>query len=328
MSSHLQGRDMSAISRRNIMFVGIDVSKDRLDVGIRPHGESLGFTNNDEGISELVRMMTSKKPTLVVLEATGGFELPVAAAMAVAGIALAIVNPRQVRDFARATGKLAKTDKIDAAVLARFAEAVRPEPRPLRDEESRALSALVARRRQLVEMLVAERVRRATVHRSQWKSIDRHLAFLERELTRADLELGKAIEQSPLWKAKDELLQSVPGVGKATSRVLIAGLPELGLLDRKAIAALVGVAPFNCDSGKMRGKRSTWGGRADIRAALYMAALVASRRNPVLKAFYERLCSNGKPKKLALVAVMRKLLTILNSILRHETAWNVKLATP
>ena len=256
------------------------------------------------------------------MEATGGFEQVVAAACVAAGLPVAVVNPRQIRDFARATGKLAKTDTLDAAAIARFAEAVRPPVRPIPDEQARALGELVQRRRQLIEMIVAERQRaRQARQRRLVKAIERHLAILQDELSRLEKDLDDTIRASPAWRDAEELLASVPGVGDTTARTLIADLPELGTLDRRQIAALVGVAPLNRDSGTFRGRRTTCGGRAPVRATLYMAALVATRHNPAIAAFYKRLCDAGKPKKLALVACMRKLLTILNAILRDKQPW-------
>ena len=259
---------------------------------------------------------------LVVLEATGGFEVTVAAALCAAGLPLAVVNPRQVRDFARATGRLAKTDALDAAAIAHFAEAVHPEPRPVPDEQARALGELVTRRRQIVEMMTAERNRRQRLtSRRMVKSVDRLLKALQRELSDLETDLDDTIRKTPAWRQAEDLLKSVPGIGDVTARTLIADLPELGTLSRRRIAALVGVAPFNRDSGTMRGKRTVWGGRASVRATLYMAALSASRCNPTLKRFYQRLTDAGKPKKLALTALMRKLLTILNAILRDGKPW-------
>ena len=284
------------------MFVGIDVAKDRLD--------------------ELVARLRGRDVALIVLEATGGFETTVTAALCAVGLPLVVANPRQVRDFARATGKLAKTDAIDAAVIAHFADAVRPEPRPVPDAEARALGELLTRRRQIVEMMTAERNRRKRLaDRRMIKSIDRLLKALQRELSDLEEALDDTIRGTPAWRETEDLLKSVPGIGDVTARVLIAHLPELGTLDRKKIAALVGVAPFNRDSGTLRGKRTIWGGRANVRAALYMAALVASRYNPTLSRFYQRLLQAGKPKKVALTAVMRKLLTILNAIIRDQTPW-------
>jgi transposase len=303
-------------------FIGIDVSKDRLDVHVRPSDEVFAVARDGEGLTMLVERLGALAPYLVVLEATGGFELTVAAALAAASMPLAVVNPRQIRDFARATGQLAKTDALDAKAIARFAEKVQPEPRPIPDQQVRVLGELVARRRQLIEMMTAERNRRRQLtNRRLIKSVDRLLALLQKELSELDREVGEAIRGTPAWRERDELLRSVPSIGNVVARTLIADLPELGRLDRKQIAALVGVAPLNRDSGKMRGKRTTWGGRAKVRSALYMAALVASRHNPVLRAFYQRLISSGKAKKLALTAVMRKLLTILNAMVKDNKKW-------
>lgn len=304
------------------IFIGIDVSRDRLDAHVRPSDESFAVARDSEGLAALIERLRAFDPYLVVLEATGGFEVTVAAAVVAAEIPLAVVNPRQIRDFARATGQLAKTDALDAKAIARFAEAVRPQPRPVPDAQARALGELIARRRQIVEMMTAERNRRRQLtSRRLIKSVDRLLAVLQQELSELEQDLDQGIRGTPAWRDRDELLRSVPGVGNVVARTLIADLPELGRLDRKQIAALVGVAPLNRDSGKMRGKRTTWGGRAKVRCALYMAALVGSRRNPILKAFYQRLLSAGKPKKLALTAVMRKLLTILNAMVRDHIRW-------
>jgi transposase len=303
-------------------YIGIDVSKDRLDVHVRPSDEAFAVGRDGDGLAALIERVGMLDPYLVVLEATGGFELTVAAALVAAGMPLAVVNPRQIRDFARATGQLAKTDALDAKAIARFAETVRPEPRAVPDEQARALGELVARRRQVIEMMTAERNRRRQLtNRRLIKSVDRLLAVLLTELAELDRDVGEGIRGTPAWRERDELLRSVPGIGDIVSRTLIADLPELGSLDRKQIAALVGVAPLNRDSGKMRGRRTTWGGRAKVRSALYMAALVASRHNPVLAAFYQRLVSAGKAKKLAITAVMRKLLTILNAIIRDRRPW-------
>lgn len=302
-------------------FAGIDVAKARLDVAVRPTGQRWQIPYTEEGIQEVVSHLDTLHPKLVLLEASGGLEMPLVAALAAAHLPVVVVNPRQVRDFARATGKLAKTDVLDAQVLAHFAEAVRPAPRSLADAKTQALTALVARRHQLISMLVAEKNRLGTALPSVRPRIQAHISWLEHELKDLDDDLGNALRQSPLWREKDNLLRSVPGVGPHLSVVLLAHLPELGTLDRRRIAALVGVAPFNRDSGTLRGKRTVWGGRARIRAALYMAALVASRHNPLIHAFYLRLCAAGKPKKVALTACMRKLLTILNAILKHRTPW-------
>jgi transposase len=304
------------------IYVGIDVAKDRLDIHVRPSGEAFAVARDSEGLADLTGRLGALAPTLVVLEATGGYEITVAAAVGAAGLPLAVVNPRQIRDFARAAGRLAKTDALDAEVIARFAETMRPDPRPLPDEQTRALGELVARRRQVIDMMTAERNRRHRLTRRRLiKSVDRVLAVLQKELSEIEAETDETIRATPAWRENDELLQSVPGIGDTVARTLLADLPELGTLDRKQIAALVGVAPFNRDSGQMRGRRTTWGGRAKVRASLYMAALVASRYNPVLKAFYQRLIAAGKAKKLALTAVMRKLLTIVNAMLRDKRQW-------
>ena len=304
------------------MFVGIDVAKDRLDVHVRPSGEAFSVARDGKGLDELVARLRKLGVALIVVEATGGFETTVAGALCAAGLPLAVVNPRQVRAFARATGRLAKTDALDAAVIAHFAEAVRPEARPVPDAQAQALGELVTRRRQIVEMMTAERNRRKRLtNRRMIKSIDRLLKALQRELSDLEADLDEAIRETPAWRETENPLKSVPGIGDITARVLIADLPELGTLDRKKIAALVGVAPFNRDSGTLRGKRTIRGGRANVRAALYMAALVASQHNPILRCFYQRLLKAGKPKKLALTAVMRKLLTILNAIVRDQTPW-------
>lgn len=299
------------------MFVGIDVAKDRLDVHVRPSGESFVVARDGEGLAALTERLQQLHPSLIVLEATGGFEVTVAAALGSAKLPLAVINPRQIRDFARATGKLAKTDALDAAAIAHFAE-----PRPIPDAQAQALGELVARRRQVIEMIVAETHRRRQMTQCLLlRQVDRHLAVLQEELTEIERELDDSIRGTPAWRANDDLLKSVPGIGNATARTLLAELPELGTLDRKKISALVGVAPLNRDSGTMRGRRTTWGGRASVRTALYMAALVASRHNPTIATFYKRLRQAGKPPKLALVACMRKLLTILNAILRDRRPW-------
>jgi transposase len=303
-------------------YVGIDVAKDRLDVNVRPAGEAFAVARDGEGLAQLVARLKALAPTLVVLEATGGFETAVAAALGAAQLPLAVVNPRQIRDFARAVGRLAKTDALDAAVIAHFAQAVRPQPRPLADAQARALGELVTRRRQIIEMIGAERNRRRQLStRRLLKAIDRHLAHLQKELSKLEQDLGDTIRGTPAWRASEDLLTSAPGIGDKVARTLISGLAELGSLDRKKIVALVGIAPFNRDSGTLRGRRTIWGGRASVRAVLYMAALVASRHNPVIARFYQRLLAAGKPKKLALTACMRKLLTILNAMLRDNRPW-------
>lgn len=302
-------------------FIGIDVAKATLDYACRPNGEAGTVPNDDQGIDALVEQLHPQAPTLIVLEATGGYEAAVAAALAAAGLPVVVANPRQVRDFAKATGQLAKTDAIDAQVLALVAERVRPEPRPLPDADAEALDALLTRRRQLVEMLVAERNRLLIARAAVRRDLQQHIRFLERRLREADDDLHTAVKASPVWRVKDDLLQSVPGVGRVVSLTLLAELPELARLSHKEIAALVGVAPLARDSGTLRGKRLVYGGRAPVRAVLYMAALVASRRNPVIRAFYERLRAAGKPAKVALTACMRKLLVILNAIARSGTPW-------
>jgi len=306
------------------LFVGIDVSKACLDVAVRPTGQRWSFPNDEGGCAALADKLKSLGPALVVLEATGGMQVLLTAVLAEAALPAAVVNPKQVRDFARATGKLAKTDRIDAQVLAHFAEAVRPEPRPLPDAQTQALKARLARRRQLVSMLTMEKNRTlGALPRSLRSELQAHIHWLEEALKESDDELGRMLRDSPLWREKEALLRSVPGIGPTVSLTLVAQLPELGTLDSKKIAALVGVAPFNRDSGTLRGRRTVWGGRAPVRAALYMAALVATRYNPVIRAFYTRLCKAGKAKKAALTACMRKLLIILNAMLKHQSPWRV-----
>ena len=308
-------------------FVGIDVSKATLDVALLPTGEVWQTANNPDGIDALVARIAGLGPTLVVLEATGRYEAPAASALATAGVPVAVVNPRQVRDFAKATGRLAKTDTLDAALLALFAERVRPEPRPLPDAESAALAAILARRRQLITMLVAEKNRAHVAASTVAKGVAKHVRWLEKELTSVDGDLVVAIRESAVWRAKDDLLRAIPGVGRVLATTLLADLPELGRLDRREIAALVGVAPLNRDSGTFRGQRSVWGGRATVRTALYadvtsaMSALSAARSNPPVKALYERLVEKGKSKKVALVACMRKLLVTCNAVVRDGAAW-------
>jgi transposase len=316
------------------LLVGIDVAKAELVVGTRTTatgpGDRWTVPNDETGTRALVERLRHDAPALVVLEATGGYELLAAAALAAAGLPVVVVTPRQVRDFARATGQLAKTDRIDADLLALFAERVRPAVRPLRDEAALALDALLGRRRQLLDMLQAERNRLGQVFGTGQgrvtKSLRAHIAYLERELRNTDADLGAMIRQSPAWREQDDLLQSVPGVGPVLSRTLLADLPALGRLSRREIAKLVGVAPLSRDSGTFRGRRFVQGGRASVRAVLYMAALVATKRNAASKAVYARLLAAGKPKKLALVACMRKLLTILNSMVRQHQRWNATVA--
>jgi transposase len=306
----------------SLISVGIDVSKAQLDVEIRPSGEKQSFANDKVGIKALVKWLAKIAPTLIVMEATGGYERQVMRALVSADLPAVVVNPRQVRDFAKATGQLAKTDSIDAGVLAHFAEVIRPALRPLPDTVTLELRALTARRRQILEMIAAENNRLEMTSKAVRKSIKAHIGYLEQALERANQELDRAIEQSPIWKENEDLLRSAKGIGPVTSRTLLAELPELGTLDRKQIAALVGVAPFNRDSGTLKGRRSIWGGRAPVRCALYMATLVATKRNPVIRDFYNRLMAKGKLFKVALVACMRKLLTILNSMIKHKTRWS------
>jgi transposase len=302
-------------------FVGVDVSKGSLDVAAYGTGKKWNFSNDDRGISQLLEVFKAVVPTLVVMEATGGYETPLAYALKKVAIPCAVVNPREVRDFAKATKKLAKTDTLDAHVLAHFAAAIRPEPRPLSDEQTRELEAILTRRRQVIEMLTAEKNRLHTAQKPVTEVISAHIDYLSKELDQLDTILKNRIEENPIQQEKYHLLQSVPGVGPNLSATILIELPELGSLNRRQIAALVGVAPLNHDSGNMRGKRRVWGGRPQVRSALYMSALVAARFNPVISQFYQRLCEAGKAKKVALVACMRKLLTILNAMLKHHITW-------
>ncbi len=303
-------------------FVGIDVAKDQLDVHVHPSDERFHVSYDEGGLGELVARLQRLSPLLVVLEATGGYEITVAAALASAGLPVAVVNARQIRDFARATGTLAKTDALDARVIARFAEAVQPQARPLPTAQAQALGELVARRRQLSDMLGAERNRHPQVRDPRLqRRIAAHIRWLTTALAELETDLNDTIRTSPIWRAKDDLLQSVPGVGGITAFTLIAELPELGSLDRRKIAALVGLAPLNRDSGHCRGRRMIAGGRATVRCVLYMATLTAIRFNPVIAHFYQRLTAAGRPKKVALTAAMRKLLTILNAMLRDQRPW-------
>lgn len=309
------------------IFVGVDVSKARLDGVCRPDGTDFSEANDPHGIAAIVARLRPLQPDRIVLEATGGLEIPLAVAMAAAGLAVVVVNPRQVRDFARASGRLAKTDRIDALVLAHFAEAIRPEIRPLPDEDARRLEALVGRRRQLIEMRTAEMNRLgSTTTPVVRRNLEAHIAYLTRQIEDLDKDLDQAIEASPCWKAKDDLLRGVPGIGKVVSRTILATLPELGTLSHKQLSALVGVAPMARDSGTLHGRRCIAGGRGTVRALLYMAALTAKRYNPVLKAFYERLIAAGKATKVALTAVMRKLLTIINAMVRKHQPWDLSVA--
>ena len=308
-------------------FVGLDVSKDHLDGHLRPSGESFRLGNDPAGLAALVERLRPRGVALVVLEASGGLERPAVAALLAAGLPVVVVNPRQARDFARALNRLAKTDAVDAAVLAEFADRVRPAVRPLPDAAARALADLFARRRQLVEMLAAERNRlHAAADRRVRRSLEEHVRWLERRLAGLDGELGGLIEASPAWRVKDELLRGVPGVGPVVSRALLAELPELGALSRQQVAALAGLAPRNRDSGRQRGRRTIGGGRAGVRSALYLAALSAARYNPLIRPLYRRLREAGKAAKVALIACARKLLTVLNAMLRDNQPWNPQLS--
>jgi len=302
-------------------FVGIDVAKAELEVVVRPSGARWTVTNNPAGLAQLQERLQASAPSLIVLEATGGYEVAVVAALATAALPVVVLNARQVRDFARATGRLAKTDAIDAGVLAHFAEVVRPPVRPLPDTMTQSLQAWLLRRRQLVEMLLAEEQRRSRAPRPIQRQIDQHVRWLRAQLGAVEKDLAQTLRESPVWREKDNLLRSVPGVGPVLTTTLLGDVPELGQLNRKQIAALIGVAPLNRDSGTYRGRRAVWGGRAHVRATLYMATLTAARYNPVIRAFYERLVAAGKPKKVALTACMRKLLTILNAMIARRTAW-------
>lgn len=304
-------------------YVGIDVSKATLDVAIGSDGEVVQVENSEVGVAELVKRLLEVRPRLVVLEATGGYESLVAGAIAGRGIEVAVVNPRQVRDFAKATGVLAKTDRIDARVLARFAEAVRPEPRPLPTEEMKELDEYLSRRRQLVDMLTMEKNRLAIAATGRLKkNLERHIAWLEEALRRANDDIDTAIRNSPAWREQEDLLRSVPGIGPVSARTMLAELPELGKLNRKKIAALVGVAPLNRDSGTLQGTRTCWGGRAQVRQVLYMAAISAIRCNPTIRRTYVALRDRGKKHKVAVVACMRKLLTTLTAMVRDQRRWN------
>jgi transposase len=307
-------------------YVGIDVAKARLDIAARPSGETWSAINDAAGIAALAARLHDLQPALVVLEATGGYERPLTAALTGAGLPVAVVNPRQARDFAKATGQLAKTDALDAHALAHFAEAVKPAARPVPAAQADVLGAVLARRRQLVEMLTAEQNRRHTAAPAVRERIAAHIAWLEAELDGINQELARVIGADPTWRERDALLRGVPGVGPVLSTTLLAELPELGALTRHEVAALAGVAPLNRDSGTLRGRRTAWGGRAPLRAALYLGTLAATRFNPAIKAFYDRLCAAGKPKKVALVACMRKLLTILNAMLARREPWRRPVA--
>jgi transposase len=323
LSSHCRkaGTRGGAVNNKEQVVVGVDVSKAMLDVAVLPGGGVLQFANDASGIEELGKTLQSLAADLVVMEATGGYETAAATAFVASGLRVAVVNPRQIRDFAKATGRLAKSDRIDAQVIAAFGRAIEPEIMRLPDEDARELEALLVRRRQLVAMRVQETNRMGLMQGAMRKRIKAHIDWLEKEIDKLDIDLTAGLRRSPAWRAKDELLRSFKGVGPITSGTLIVALPELGQLDRRAIAALVGLAPFNCDSGIKRGRRSIYGGRSQVRTLLYMAATTAIRYNPVIRAFYERLKSRGKPHKVAMVACMRKMLTILNAMVRQSTPW-------
>ena len=306
----------------NESFVGIDVSKHWLDIGWEPAQKSERLAHDEVAIVGLCERLVKERPTLVVLEATGGLETHLASALAAAGLPVAVVNPRQVRDYARACGRLAKTDRIDAQVLAAFARAIRPQVRAPKDDETLELGALLARRRQLIDMRVQERLRLERASPLQRDSIKEHITWLTERIARLDIDLTHRLRSSSLWREQEDLLKPIQGVGVITRATLISGLPELGKLNRREIAALVGLAPFNRDSGQHRGERVIWGGRAHIRQVLYMAAVTATRSNPLIRTFYQRLRAQGKPAKVALVACMRKLLTIMNAMLKNNTPWN------
>jgi len=310
---------MTDEARRSI---GIDVSQATLDVAVYPNGEQWQVTNDETGIGQLVERLTPLAPDRIVLEATAGYELPVLAALGSVGLPVVAVNPRQVRDFARSTGRLAKTDALDAQVLAQFAAVVRPKERPLPDAATRELSALLARRRQLVDMRTAESNRLALALERVKPEIRDHLRYLDKRIKDLERELHDCLRASPLWREQEDLLRSIPGVGPVLTTTLLADVPELGTLGHKQIAALVGVAPFNRDSGRWRGKRSIWGGRGNVRAVLYMATVTAIRHNPVLKLMYDRLIQSGKLHRVAMTACMHKLLRICNAILSHHTPWS------
>lgn len=304
-------------------FVGIDVSKSTLDVSIEPIGQTLHVAYDEAGIDQIVGHLKEAAPTLIVMEATGGLEVRIATELASQGLPVAVINPRQARDFAKATGRLAKTDRVDAAMLAEFAKAIRPQARPLKDEDTCALNDMVSRRRQLIDMRVQETLRLGTAaSKPLQKNLNKHITWLDKQIAEIDHDLTKRLRDSNVWRAKDDLLQGIPGVGVVTALTMLAKCPELGALNRREIAALAGVAPMANDSGKHRGKRFIWGGRADVRAVLYMATVSAIRCNEPIKAFAERLKKAGKPPKVVIVACMRKLLTIMNAMLKNNAPWN------
>ena len=308
-------------------FVGIDVSKSTLDVCIEPAVQTLHVTYDEAGIKQIVVRLKEVNPTLIVMEATGGLEVRIASELAGKGLPVAIINPRQARDFAKATGQLAKTDKVDAAMLAAFAQAIRPQARPLKDADTRALDDMVSRRRQLIDMRVQETLRLGTAaSKPLGKSLNKHIVWLDKRIAEIDTDLTSRLRKSDVWRTKDDLLRGIPGVGAVTTLTMLAKCPELGKLNRREIAALIGIAPLANDSGKHRGKRFIWGGRADVRAVLYMATVSAISHNEAIKAFADRLKKAGKPPKVVIVACMRKLLTMMNSMLKNNTPWNPKIA--
>jgi transposase len=311
----------------SLYFIGIDVSKDQLDVAIRPSGERAQFANHDDGIDQLIQRIQPLSPTLIVLEATGSYHRLLLSRLVAGGLPTIAINPRQARDFARAMGRLAKTDAIDADVLAEFGEKIRPELRSITDEATQQLEAACTRRRQLVGMLTAEKNRLHSSPSSVRSQIKKHIQWLEKHIQELETDLDRQIRSSPAWRDKDDLLRSCKGIGPTTSHTMLACLPELGQLSRHQIAALVGVAPFNQDTGKYRGRRHVHGGRSDVRSVLYMATLAAIRHNPVIRDFHQRLITAGKLKKVAITACMRKLLVILNAMVRHNTTWNVDFAS-
>jgi transposase len=303
-------------------YVGVDVSKDQLDIKVLPSDETHQFSNDDVGISRFVNLLKRISASLIVFESTGGLEMSAVSSLIENHLPVVVINPRQVRDFAKATGRLAKTDAIDAETIACFARDIRPQIRPIKDEHTQHLSALNARRRQIVDMLVAEKNRLYTAPKANKKSIQKHIKWLERSLSDINEDIDKTIKKSPIWRKNDKLLQSFTGVGPVVSATLLCDLPELGTLNRKKIATLVGVAPLNCDSGRFRGRRRIHGGRANVRRKLYMAAVASIRHNPRIKDFYERLIDAGKPPKLALTACMRKILVILNAMMKNQSYWS------
>lgn len=306
-------------------FIGIDISKDYLDIADSATQETWRTANDDSGIASLTKRLSTPTPTLIVLEATGGLEISLASALAAKGLPVTVVNPRQVRDFAKATGQLAKTDTLDAKVLVHFARAVRPEIRQIKDQETRELAALVTRRRQLVDMLATEKTRLKQVSKAIHQNVQTHITWLQDRIREIDQDLSKTLKASSVWRENDQIIQSVPGAGPVLSINLLANVPELGTLNRRQIAALIGLAPLNRDSGSFRGRRCIWGGRASVRATLYMAAVTAMQHNHVIHAFYQRLIKKGKPFKVAITACMRKLLTIINTMVKTKTLWNENL---